>query len=159
VKHYFAIIVTFIAAFIPNLGHASELESLKYAYWKNHVPNVVICNNLQIDKEKVEKAISHWRERGEKLGNVMYKKCNERPDFGEIAIYPDSGRIKGGEQGKAQTTRYKGTNSLAYARIWLNDNVWSVELIEHELGHGLGYNDIFEHGSNNIMSTHKPLEY
>ena len=119
-------IISFLIAIFQILGLTTEargesIDTLKYAYWRDHTPNVVICDGLKIEKENLEKAIEGWRQRGEKIGRVISKSCNERPDFGEIAFYYNPDIVGWAHHGKAQTSRYKGTDRLAYARIWLGN--------------------------------------
>ena len=87
-KHLEVLVIALLyTVCFPGESKAESLDDLKYAYWKRHVPTIVICDGLNLSIEHVEKAAASWRKRGEKIGEIIFKPCNERPDFGEIAFY------------------------------------------------------------------------
>ena len=135
-----------------NTASADNISHLKMDGWSTHVPNIVLCNNIQIPDQVINAAITQWKQRGMKIGKVIRKSCNKTPNYGEIAFYVDD-KIVGSNEGYAIRNVYSGTNDIAYARIWIKSyNLDSKILIEHELGHGLGYTDTTSSGS--IMSKH-----
>ncbi len=142
---FFAIIMILSTAYADTISH------LKVAQWKSHTPDVVLCNNINIDQADIEEAIRRWEARGHKIGKIVRKSCKSRPSHGEIAIYEDNKVTGSSLHGAAMRTVYSNTRDIAYARIWLrSSNLNSVKLLEHELGHGLGYKDTSDTSS--IMS-------
>jgi len=135
-----------------NTASAGNITHLKMDSWSTHVPNIILCNNIQMPDRVINNAITQWRDRGMKIGKVIRKSCSKTPNYGEIAFYVDD-KVVGSNAGYAIRNVYTGTNNIAYARIWIRSyNLDSTILIEHELGHGLGYTDTASSGS--IMSEH-----
>ena len=140
---------------ISSQASAEDVSHLRWEYWTRHTPDIVLCNDINISQEVIEKAVDRWRERGENIGQIIRKDCEERPRHGEIAIYADDD-VPGNSFGVTRTTVYldaqkNKTTSLAYARIWIKSYYLdSVILLEHEIGHGLGFKDTED--SSSIMS-------
>jgi len=140
---------------ISTQASAEDVSHLKWEYWTRYTPDIVLCNDINISQEVIEKAVDRWRERGENIGQIIRKDCEERPRHGEIAIYADDD-VPGNSFGVTRTTVYldaqkNKTTSLAYARIWIKSYYLdSVILLEHEIGHGLGFKDTED--SSSIMS-------
>ena len=154
------LLVIFVAIVSNALADSENLEHLRWRVWSQHVPNIVVCNDADIDNEVLLEAINMWKSRGERIGKTVRRSCRGVPSFGDINIYESDTR-PGENYGTTVTTVYldskkRKTNSLAYARIWIkSDYTDSVNLIAHEIGHALGY----RHTSNyySIMSTTGPI--
>ncbi len=137
---------------IINTAFAESIDHLKVAYWKNHIPNIVLCNNVNISQSNIEEAVARWERRGINIGKIIRKSCRDRPQHGEIAIYANDQITGNTYHGYAVRSVYTNTNSIAYARIWIRHrSLNSVDLIEHEIGHGLGYKDTND--TRSVMSS------
>ena len=155
-------VIIFIIAFIST-AHSENLKDLHKETWHRHVPQVVICNDSKLDITIVQKAMDLWKQRGHIFSGLIKRDCDTRPNRGEIALYPaKSGDLRDGAAAEAMTTVYtreklNGKEEIAYARIWVHpSHTKSVLLLEHELGHALGYSDVFHH-NNSVMSTYRPI--
>jgi hypothetical protein len=137
-----------------------SLEHLRVAKWKEMTPQVVICNGLEIETEVVQKAVDYWRSRGEKIGSIRRKSCDEDPLRGEIAIYRGDQLP---EEHAGEAFRFiknekippkiqEITRASIYIQERFND---SGILIQHELGHALGFTDTDDEDS--IMSIRGSL--
>lgn len=124
--------------------HTSDysMETLRAYYWTKNIPDVIVCNNSQIDVLVLEKALSSWEERGEKIGNVFFKECFEfKTQTGTIEIY-ENDEITGSAYGLTSVKSYKDTKEIISAKIWIkSDYTDSIILLEHEMGHALGFRD------------------
>jgi len=137
-----------------------NLEHLRVAKWKEVTPQVVICDGLVIETEVVQKAVDYWKSRGEKIGSIRRKSCAEDPLPGEIAIYlgdqlPEDHAGEAFRFIKSEKISPKIqviTRSSIYIQERFND---SVILIQHELGHALGFTDTNDEDS--IMSIQGPI--
>lgn len=147
--------VAFISFFILGFKHTHtseyQMESLRSFYWTENIPDVVICNNSQIDLLILEKVISSWEKRGEKIGNILFKECVEFQTLpGTIEIYEDD-KITGSAYGLTSVKSYTDTKEIISAKIWIKpDYTDSIILLEHELGHALGFKDTL--ANDHVMS-------
>jgi hypothetical protein len=137
-----------------------NLEHLRVAKWKAATPQVVICDGLTIETEVVQKAVNYWRFRGEKIGSIRRKPCAEDPLPGEIAIY-NGDQIP--EENAGEAYRFiknekipPKIQEITRASIYIQERYNDSEiLIQHELGHALGFTDTNDEDS--IMSIHGSL--
>ena len=133
-----------------NAAQADDIAHLQVDRWIRHKPTIALCNGIGIPDSVINEAVERWRKRGAKIGPVVRKTCEARPQHGEIGFYLDD-EVVGSNEGYAVRTVFTGTQEIAYARVWIkSSNHGSMILIEHELGHGLGYTDTNAGGS--IMS-------
>jgi len=129
------------------ISQAENLEDLRIARWESRVPNIVICNGADIDQELVERAADAWRARGERFGNIYERSCSSRPNRGEIAIYVRSEMEHNNSVGETVRNVFRNDDGswatdIHHARVYIKPNyVDSYSLIEHELGHAVGYLD------------------
>ena len=141
--------------FLIGDARSESLEHLRVAKWKEMTPKVVICDGFDIETEVVQKAIDYWRARGEKIGSISRKPCGQDPLRGEIAIYrgdqlPENHAGEAFRFVKSEKIPPKIeeiTRSAIFIQERFND---SVILIQHELGHSLGFTDTEDQDS--IMS-------
>lgn len=149
----FAVLAIQAAASTETLA---ELEPLRQSTWAGRVPDVLLCD-ASFSNAAVAEAMDRWRERGAELGSILRRdRCPERPNDGVIAIYADDGSLASHVLGQAIRTVWNpdaGPHGahIRYARIWIRPHlVHHVDLLEHELGHGLGFGDTDDRSS--VMS-------
>lgn len=130
-----------------------QMETLRSFYWTENIPDLIICDNSQIDPLVLEKVIVSWEKRGEKVGNVLFKECVEYQTMpGTIEIYEDD-EITGSAYGLTSIKSFTDTKEIISAKIWIkSDYTDSVILLEHELGHALGFRDTST--NDHVMSGH-----
>ena len=144
-----------------NVSHAESLEHLRTASWSNKVPDVVLCNDADIESSLLKKAMDAWRERGEEVGKIVKKSCGSRPGYGEIGIYISSKMVYDDSAGETIRNVFNNSdgspgNRIHHARVYIKPQyVDSYILLEHELGHALGFDDTGD--SSSIMSKHGPV--
>jgi len=147
--------------FASTVSYAEDLEHLRAAHWENRVPDVVICNGSNINTDLVERAVQSWEERGENIGRITRKSCGSRLSSGEIGVYITNDLRYSTSEGETIRNVYNDhdgspSNRIHHARIYIRpQNVDSFILIEHELGHALGFDDTHARGS--IMSKNGPI--
>ena len=112
--------------------------------WK-YTPSIIICDHSPADEVSVKNAIKWWVE----LGYTFYgpyisghykQKCFESSPNGVILITLVSGTNYSHEN-VATTTIYsdKNTNEILWARIELKEGQVKERVLEHEIGHALGW--------------------
>jgi hypothetical protein len=149
--------VAFISFFILGFKHTHtsdyQMETLRSFYWTENIPDIIVCNNAQVDILILEKAISSWEKRGEKIGNVLFKECVEGQTLtGTVEIYEDD-KITGSAYGLTALKSYKSTKEIISAKIWIkSDYTDSIILLEHEIGHALGFRDTL--ANDHVMSSY-----
>lgn len=116
----------------------------------HEIPSVVICPNSSVTVHRAETAVRYWKKLGHKIGPVRkadatYMPCiSGEPFTGTIIIdIPSSGFNFSQQLGVTLTTYDAFTYEIYHAKIEILDNWASTErLLEHELGHALGFRDI-----------------
>ena len=142
-------------------AYAEDLVQLKWQTWENRIPDVVICDGANVDQEAIETAVENWRARGEKIGRIIRKSCGEYPSRNEIGIYENNERVGNGRYGVTTTNvfyddNHNLTDKILLARIWIKtEHLGSTILLEHELGHALGFKDTSD--MNSIMARSGPI--
>lgn len=140
-----------------NVAQAENIEHLRVASWETRVPNVILCSSSTVEIELVKRAIDAWTIRGENFGDVIEKQCTDQPNRGEIVIYT-SNRLTNsqhhGETIRSVFLREDGTfgTDINYAKIYIRSEYSNTySLIEHELGHAVGFKDTSDKSS--VMSS------
>jgi len=130
-----------------------QMETLRSFYWTTHVPDVIVCDDSEIDPLILEKAITTWEKRGEKIGNVLLKDCAQFQTLpGTIEIYEDD-KMPGSAYGLTSIKSFTDTKEIISVKIWIkSDYTDSIILLEHELGHALGFRDTSTR--DHVMSGH-----
>ena len=110
-------------------------------------PDVRVCANAPITKQRVEKALDFWRELGYSFNEIYYndvsRHCTEELfSYSTIIIDLIDGTHK--EPALATTTTWieSETKRILKAKIVLKSRYGNVErILEHELGHAFGWKD------------------
>jgi hypothetical protein len=113
-------------------------------------PDILICHNGPVTPTRVESALRYWRKLGYTFGSVTQalpgnRKCLEGDaSYGTVTIdIPSQGFRFGTHLGTTRTYRYTATGEIFKARIEIIP-AWgkSERILEHELGHALGWKDV-----------------
>ena len=116
----------------------------KVLLWK-YTPSVIICEHAPTDEVAVKKALEWW----EGLGYTFYgpytndyyrQKCYQNNPHRVILITLVSGGNYSHDN-MATTTIYsdKNTNEILWTRIELKEGQVEERVLEHEIGHALGW--------------------
>jgi len=131
------------------------------AYWET-TPNVNVCDSVDLSIRQVSSALDAWRDLGYQFGEVKIarwalQECN-MASFGEILIrLPSREEISAGvaadHLAATKTYTHNPTGSIQGADIWFVDQsgVRSKWVLEHEIGHALGWMHCDQHG--HIMNS------
>ena len=119
----------------------SQAEIQQLATW-GAPPTVRVCSNTPISKYRVEEALNFWRDLGYEFGTIIYNDstdwCSGSVYFGSITIMPNQSSFN--SQTLAQTNRMAYNELVVGARIEIRaDSYDRPLLLEHELGHALGW--------------------
>ena len=125
-----------IAAMAIPQGDLKQLAS-----WQA-LPTVRVCSNAPISKYRVEEALDFWRGLGYEFGTIIY---NDKTDWcygsiylGSIVIMPN--QVLFDKHTLAQTNRVAYNELIVGAKIQIRaDSYDKPLLLEHELGHALGW--------------------
>jgi len=105
------------------------------------IPAVVICNSSVADLHEVELAVGWWQQRGHTIGQIIINEpgraCHQAGRDGFITIEgPDS---KFDFDFLAITHRKSSRDEILSARIQLRGSSERSRVLEHEIGHALGW--------------------
>ena len=140
--------------------HGPELSG----YWIEP-PNIKICSNVRVKKSRIETAVRYWSRLGYEFGAITISDewrynpsgCLSIPGEITFRIPPQSISFVGtdGTNFLAITRTYRVTNTseIIGADIFVqNESNYSLErIIEHELGHALGW--LHQDSSYHIMHS------
>ncbi len=112
-------------------------------------PNILICNNSGATEYRVNKAVRFWVALGHSFGEV-YKAPRENiycasgePPFATIMIdIPSQDFNFGSHLGTTKMWWHTGTGEILKSKIEIKTG-WeaSERILEHEIGHALGFKD------------------
>ena len=117
-------------------------------HW-NEVPNILICHNSQATVYRTERAIKYWQDLGHRFGTI---KKADKHNFNCVTGVPPSQTIMidipsqdfkfNTHLGTTKTWWHTTTGEIIKAKIEIK-NGWenTQRIIEHEIGHALGYSD------------------
>ena len=150
------VIIFFMIALFPSISEATTRNSIHQPLKESAallrrnpvrndtwsmVPTVVICNSDMIEISKVESAIGWWRERGYDIGiivvNIPGSICHQAGWDGVITIEGPDAMFD--FDYLAITHRKASRNEILSARIQLRAYSKKDRILEHEIGHALGW--------------------
>lgn len=106
--------------------------------WKN-IPIVLICEDISYLEDNVRSVVLKWEKRGHKFLGVITQECDVEFAPGIIIIgLANQLDLDPGKEAKTYTRFVEETREIRSARILLFNTGESV--LEHEIGHALGYN-------------------
>jgi hypothetical protein len=116
----------------------------RVATWKR-TPTVIICNSAPINKSQATKAVKFWKGLGHRFFTTQFHydpldKCRNTTPVGYIVVQLITQETKLDEDSLAVTHFYvnNDTNEVDWAIIYLKNDIRDT-VLEHELGHALGY--------------------
>ena len=127
-----------------------SIDDFKKFKWHFH-PNVVICDYAPTTEEDVIKAIEWWKNLNYNISfassNYSKTNCYKQKPYGYILITLVSG-VSYNEGSLATTMIYsdKNTNEILWARIELKNGMVEDRVLEHEIGHALGWMHVNKNG-------------
>jgi len=107
-------------------------------------PNIIICDRVAT-VSRVTRAVTFWKRMGYEFGNIKHAtdhaSCNRDYEHGSIRIMlPDSSRNMSNELAITLTSRIEVTHEAVSADIIIHSFAVGKELVlEHEIGHALGW--------------------
>ena len=136
-----ATVLSLAMVLVPINLPASQQKLEQVAEWKSP-PTVRVCYNTPIFKYKVEEALKFWENLGYKFGTISYNDttewCTGDAYFGAITIMPNKQFL--GEGVLALTRRHTYNSMITGVRIEITNRGFGRDLLlEHELGHALGW--------------------
>jgi hypothetical protein len=112
-----------------------------YDWHYSEPPNIVICEYSQTSRDTIDEAVKFWEKKGYKLGNVYTNTSACQRDWSPNTImFVGQGDLDISIHNGLTTPWFKpGTQRLVSAVIQVEAAAANnVELVAHELGHGLG---------------------
>ena len=118
------------------------------------VPNVKICPQSDVSHSRALKATKFWRRLGYDFGDIFVAPrhdmgcVNGEPNLNEILIdLPGQGFEFGDHLGTTKTWYDSNTKEIFRAKIEIVHGWGAAErVLEHEIGHALGWRDTNTHG-------------
>jgi len=148
--------ITFIACSISSISEASTRNRFRQHPAEDAVqirrnpiqngewltaPAIVVCNSSVAEIHEIESAVSWWRERGYEFGQIVVNNpgqiCSQSGMDGVITIEgPDAAFDF---DYLAITHRKSSRDEILSARILLRGQSEKPRILEHEIGHALGW--------------------
>ena len=145
------------------IGYFIKIHYEKYflkSYTWHTIPIVINCYGDDLPKEKVERAIKYWADKGEKIGFYQETASDEicKHDFIRGFIIFKKKKDFKEFSTLANTKRKINTFKIDSVLIQLRPKSYNLDLLlEHELGHALGYSHIDKYGHimNPVYEKHR----
>jgi hypothetical protein len=142
-----------LISYIPHDASIVFGDPAQTAAW-DLTPNIIICDGAPISVDRVHRGVEYWRRLGHKIGTVTaadrgHLGClTGSPRIGEIHIDLASQSFKMEQHiGFTRTWSIKDTKEIFKSRIEIMSGWGNTErVIEHELGHALGFRDYNQTG-------------
>ena len=112
-------------------------------YWTIK-PSVYICDDLRIPNSRVGRAISYWERLGYSFERIAFNyngpECKGMPSFGSIIITIPDQNFNQSKMAVTRCTFNSRSREILYSEIQIPSfNVTKERILEHELGHALGW--------------------
>ena len=148
-------VCSFVALNVSGCAHInSNINNniARHGQWTS-APNIVICPDGPVTVERVDTAIAFWEDIGYTFGDVRvitdyYRPCttgniNDIPINTILIDIPSQQFNASRHVGWTRTGRYTETGEIVKAKIELMTFAGNApNVLEHEIGHALGYPDI-----------------
>jgi len=144
----------------------SEMPSL-FGTWRD-VPDLVVCAAAPVSQRDVELAVAWWEALGHPLGSIHYVRAKREPwlvrmcradrPVGHIVLRLGRDEQFVEEDSLAETHMFvsSGVRRIEYAKIYFRDGESLLpRVVEHEIGHAIGYKHLDELGHLMHMSNAK----
>ena len=115
----------------------------KVWHWESSKPpKIVICKDAKTNRLTVEKSVAFWKEKGYKFGDINEDTaaCNNSWSYNTILIRGDKNLDT--DIWNAYSTPWQNTETGKLMSVVIqfeNDLANTVDLVNHELGHALGF--------------------
>jgi hypothetical protein len=113
-------------------------------------PHILVCNSSRVTKSRLNTALNFWKNLGYTFGDVYYADKNDyncatgEPLFGQIMIDIPSSNFRFNDHlGNTKTWFSEEDKRILKVKIEILEG-WSdsSRILEHEIGHALGWNDV-----------------
>jgi hypothetical protein len=120
----------------------------KKANWKNP-PNIIICNGANISKTRIKNAILFWERLGYSFGEVLEFSCPYDAQYrGAIYIMEPINNFNFALMANTHTVYEEFLDKRKeIIGAWIeipNKNITKPRVLEHELGHAIGFQHTIE---------------
>ena len=123
---------------------AVQKMPLRAGTWKK-TPTVIVCEYAPISETQVKSAVGFWKSLGHRFFRTQYKydpleKCKSSKPVGYIIIHLETLGIPMHPAAAAETHFFvnNDTNAVEWAIIYVRNDTRAT-VLEHEIGHALGY--------------------
>ena len=121
---------------------SSFSQKPKQKYKWSIAPRIRLCQNTEISLSRVRRAVSYWERLGYEFGEVYLDRFSYcmHPKENEIAIALPSGGVIGDKMAVTRVYTSKITGEILKSiRYVLPKTGMKERVLEHELGHALGW--------------------
>jgi len=120
----------------------------KNGIWKE-IPTVIVCASAPVKSERVKQAVDFWKMLGYNIGEVVDTEVGDFSCERDIVLYGDIlidvmdyNSNRGAHLGMTRTWADTNSGEIFKAKIEVMSGWGDAErIIEHEIGHALGWRD------------------